>query len=541
MARIDRDPLALLRPSSTHERAGDRARERLQAWLKQAPRQARQLLAMGSRCRSWLTREDLATLLRDEPALDAEAVVDFCVRQQFMLRRVRVVHQDAWSEFRVPSHVGAVLALNNESVPTETALARIAHWLSNPPRVGQGGRTAVCGLAWFEDRIEDMDELINEWQLHGRAAEIARLCVANVGFWRESRHADRVLVWLEGLGEHMDQVPDEAAKPLLVERARLRAMLGRFQGAFRDAGQAVARMGGGDDAALRLEAMKLIDRFGSGSRASDARRAVGLQDQGLEKGESLMQDARGAFGNGELARALQLCGEAIGVFNYFGLTRSLLAANALRGQVAFAMGDTALALQCAANSERAAAAIGDMAEVTSCELLRVAVMLSETQHGQAIERVSALMPRSEALHDPALQLKGMLLLAWAHFDMGAIAVARALCNELLDKVRPTVASVDRMSVELLAALLDVRQVAKSSAVLHASAALDLMARHPAGWDPQGVLASTADLCAHLGRRDLAAAAIARLERFGSRPDHRLRPAIRRHLQAVRALLGGEAG
>ena len=535
VSRLERDPVVLLRDPLRPvdvARSASPAGEALVRWVESASADLKRLLALAGRCRSWLSRDDLAALWDGEPAA-VHGLVEQAVRQQLFLRRVRQAHDGAWSEFRVPRYAVAAQVIAGDDLPPHTVQARIAAWLTLGASPSDTTLAAVTRAAtWFDDHIDDFEALVREWQIGGRHADLASLCAAQRHAWGGSRHAPRVLDWLTSLGEHMEQVPDACAAQLFVERARLRAQLGQLHGAFEDAGRAVSRLGTSGDQALRSAAISLIDRYGA-SQAGSAR-APSVNAKGIEAGESLLRVAQATLRQGELAKALQSCAEAVGVFNHFGLTRGLLKSQQMRAKIAFALGDTSLAQQCILHVERSARALSDQSEAAKAELLRAAVLMSDMQFQRAIETTSLLMARPEVTRHPALATRGLLLLGWANYAMGAWPVARAFATELREQAKLSANMGTRVSVETLSALLDARQGSRAIAVRRVGELLDIPSRDRHLPDLQGDCVNAADLLLHLGRPDLATRALERLAEFSRRPQHRLRLWVAQRAHDLRA-------
>lgn len=397
LARLSRDPTALLCTSTAsadaqasnsggsaidHPQAAcpNRHDDALQRWLRQAPVALLQLLLVAAPCRSWLSRDDLLRLGEGIGLTSVVSLVDHGVRYHYLQRRVREGHETTWSEFRVPRYVAAALSLIDTVHASPQTQAALANWLSQGPQPAAGETTASTTqiLRWLDDHIEDMEHLVERWLELGRRQDVARLCLAHAGSWVRSTHAHRVLDWLSGLGEQVEGLPESLAARLLVERAQLRAHLGQLNGAFEDASRALARLTHQPDGALRQQAMRLVERYGTAGTTT-SRWRQGLDLRGIEAGESLLHVALLTARSGALSKALQLSNEAVGVFTYFGLTRGLLKAHLHRSMIAYAMGNTDIASQCALQAERTARVIGDEVQALRAELLRARVLLTTLQ------------------------------------------------------------------------------------------------------------------------------------------------------------------
>jgi tetratricopeptide (TPR) repeat protein len=530
LARLDRDAATLVRE------AGDGG-ERLVRWLQAAPADARALLALIGRCRSWVTREDIVTLMHPQDEGAVAAAVDYCVRQHYLLRRVRQTHQGAWSEFRVPRFVQATLAACQQTLPMAEALAHVSRWLAAGPQPPDGD--SVQAAAWFDDRIDDFDAVVHEWQTLARHEDVAALLLPHAAAWPQSAQGERVLGWLAGLGERLEPVGNAAAARLHLERARLRAQFGQLHGAFEDAGHALARLEQAPDASLRQEALKLMERYGSGEAAGRFPRA--LDERGIEAGESLLRVAQLSLRHGAMPKALQLAGEAAGVFNYFGLTRGLLKAHQLRAKIAFGMGDLVTAQQCVVHAERTARALGDGDEDAHAQIVRCHLLMAEMQMARAVELASAVMAKPDCAGKPRLLARGLLAMGWAQYAMGALPVAKAMCNELAAVTRESNSASLHLQTEVLATLIDARQGRPEAARRRVSVVLDLQTHQAMEFDSQGDWINLAELMFHLGRLDLAAAGLDALAVFARRPEHRLRPWVEDRMQHLRAHVPERSG
>ncbi len=557
LARLARDPATLLRSPGAHTdpvvagsdpaltchdaalSSGDT--EALQRWLRQAPVNLLQLLLVAAPCRSWLSRDDLLCLGEGIGLTSVEGLVDLGVRFHYLQRRVRDGHETTWSEFRVPRYVAAALSLIDDAQAGPQTQVALAHWLSQGLRSSMGETTAGIAQAvrWLDDHIEDMDYLVERWLELGRQEDVARLCLSHASSWVRSAHAQRVLGWLSGLGEQAEGLPDALAARLLVERAQLHAHLGQLHAAFEDASRALARLTQQPDVALRQQAMRLLERYGTAG-ATTKRWRQGLDLRGIEAGESLLHVALITARSGALPKALQLCSEAVGVFTYFGLTRGLLKAHQHRSMIAYAMGNTDVAWQCALQAERTSRVIGDEVEALRAELLRARVLLTNLQVGQAIELASKVMADPKVNDHPPLLGRGLLLLGWAQYALGAYPIVRALCKELRDLVDREALNDLVDQVEMLGALVDARQGRQAAAMRRLFRVLEPQPRGGPIHDRQADLVNAADLVLQLGRPDLAAKLLETLRAFGSQPDHALRPWVAERMKGLQRQMQDDA-
>jgi DNA-binding SARP family transcriptional activator/tetratricopeptide (TPR) repeat protein len=552
VARLSRDPAAALLCTSTisadaqlsdsggaaiarnQATSPNRQDDALQRWLQQAPVALRQLLLVAAPCRSWLSRDDLLCLGEGIGLTSVDSLVDHGVRYHYLQRRVREGHETTWSEFRVPRYVAAALSLIDTVQPSPQSQTALANWLSQGPQPAAGETTASTTqiLRWLDDHIEDMEYLVERWLELGRRQDVARLCLAHAGSWVRSTHAHRVLDWLSGLGEQVEGLPESLAARLLVERAQLRAHLGQLNGAFEDASRALARLTQQPDGALRQQAIRLLERYGTAGTTT-SRWRQGLDLRGIEAGESLLHVALLTARGGALSKALRLSSEAVGIFTYFGLTRGLLKAHLHRSMIAYAMGNTDMASQCALQAERTALVIGDEVQALRAELLRARVLLTTLQVSEAIELASKVMARPEVSDHPPLLGLGLLLLGWAQYALAAYPIARALCRELRELVDREAMTELVEQVEMLSALVDARQGRPAAAIRRLFRAVDQRPRDRPINDRQADLINAADLAVQIGRPDLATPVLDALQAFGKQPDHTLRPWVSERVQGLR--------
>ena len=548
LARLQRDPCFLMR-SGQDEKESPAARltHSVNAWLEDASPAIRRMLALLSRCQTWLTRDDIVCLLGD-PAPDADIngvdlLIEHCVRHQFLLRRTRADEPTPWSEFRVPRIASASLRLRPDLLDPAWCQRRLEHWLmrghlsapSPAPASTLDGHDAERGSAaaarWFDHHIDDIDGAAIGWLESGRVDALAALCATHASNWSLANHGERVLVWLIGLGETVPNIEPALAARLLVERARVRVHFGQLQPACADASRALSRVASEPDFDLRQQAVQLIQRYGA--EPSQAPRLQGvLCARGVEAGESLLRVAQLAVRHGELAEALAMCGQSVEVFTYFGLTHGLIKAHQYRAKIAFAFGNTDLALRCLAEVERAAMRIDDWREAARAGLMHANVLLSKMQFSQAIDLASNLIARPACAADAALVARGMGVVAWAHYGQGAYPLARALCNELRDKAGETTGTSQKVNAAILSALVEARSRRPEAALRNASEALKMRLHDVPVSDAQSDLVNIAELALHLDRHDLAIPVVKSLLAFSERPDHRLRDWVSERIRSI---------
>ncbi len=534
LAKLDRDPSALICANKTE---GEPQRNSLVRWLKAAPLESQRLLSIASQCRSWLTRLDLAMLMEVSDPHDIDWLIEHCANNHYLQRRIRQTHHESWSEFRVPKYCHAALLFCDGAVGLTEAHEHIERWL----RASAMHALAIASNAthgdtkWFDEHIEDVHCALTRLHTTGRIRGIASLCGAYANCISSSEHSGRALEWLTLLGERMDEVDDYLASRLLLKRARLRARFGQMHDAFNDASHAFARAKSPENSEARQEAIRLIERYGKPRQDANTWPHV-LNERGVDAGESLLRIARLAEMHGEPQRALQLCGEAVVVLNYFGLVRGVLKAHQYRARIAHRMGDTDLALQCITQFERTARSMGELQEVACADLMRANVLLAETQFGKAIELIAAVLARPETASSPALVSRGLLSLGWAHFATGAYPVLRAMSQGLIEQAHMAGDTSARKTAELLSVLVLARQGQQHIALERVGSVLDLVARGTPLCDTQGDLINAIDLVIHLGEPALAHPLIRTLQAFGSRPDHRLRPWVQERLSGLQKML-----
>jgi DNA-binding SARP family transcriptional activator len=566
LARLDRDPCALMRVPTQDADASLTPAARLSgavsAWLRHTTADSRRMLFLLSRCQSWLTREDIACLMGRSPwpasalaqspidpqaeqddagrALNVDALIEHCVRHQFLLRRAHPVAHAPWSEFRVPRVVSAALRLCHAAQHTEPLLhsveatsgslsfsawadQRIAGWLRLghlAARSEPGGPTASASR-WFDDHVEDIDRSALGHLEAGQLSELVTLCLAHAPHWSLSRHATRLRLWLLGLGESMADLPAADAASLLVARARLRIHLGELHLACDDASRALARVVGDQNPELRHQAVQLLQRYGVHKPAL-AHQPKAQSTRGVEAGESLLRVAQLAVRHGQLVQAQGVCGQAVEVFSYFGLSHGLIKAHHYRAKIAFGMGNTELALRSLVDVERVATQAQDLREAARASLMQANVLASQMRFSQAIELASQLVAKPEFSADTALLARGTSVVAWAQYGQGAYPLARALCQGLREQAREARGAALCIDTEILSALIEARSQRPAAALRSACAALDLLIQSQPLTDTQSDLVNVAELAHCLDRSELVWPLLQSLNNFGAQPDHRLR-------------------
>jgi DNA-binding SARP family transcriptional activator len=561
LARLERDPCALMRVPSHDADAAMTAAARLSAavsaWLLHTTADSRRMLSLLSRCQSWLTREDIACLMgRDAgpfvalagplapPAqaletgrvLNVDALIEHCLRHQFLLRRARPLTSAPWSEFRVPRVVSAALRLCRTHTAADVtpgsasgaagpqwAEQRLAGWLSlgHLAASPEAGGAPASASRWFDDHIEDIDAAALSHLEAGRLQALGGLCLAHAPHWSLGRHSARVRVWLRGLGETLAELPAADAASLLVARARLRVHLGELHLACDDASRALARVVGDQNADVRRQAMQLIQRYGI-NQATAAQQPRAQSTRGVEAGESLLRVAQLAVRHGQLLQAHTVCGQALEVFSYFGLSHGLIKAHHYRAKIAFGMGHTEGALRSLADVQRVATQSNDLREAARASLMQANVLASQMQFSQAIDLASKLIAKPEFAADPALLARGTSVVAWAQYGQGAYPLARALCQGLRDQASAAQGATLRIETEMLSALIEAQCQRPEAALRSACAALELLIQSQPLSDTQSDLINVAELAHCLHRSELAQPLLQSLAVFAAQPDHRLR-------------------
>ena len=547
LTRLQRDPCFLMR-SGQDEKASPAAKlaASVDAWLEDASPAVRRVLALLGRCQTWLSRDDIVCLLGDADTNCVDLLIERCVRHQFLLRRTHDDGPAPRSEFRVPRIASASLRLHPPLLDPEWCQTRLESWsmrghLAAPvsasgshARAHEADRDSVAGTAaarWFDHHVDDIDAVALGWLEAGRLDALASLCAVHAANWSLAKHGERVLAWLVGLGETIPGADPAAAARLLLARARVRVHFGHLQPACADASRALTHIATEPDLEVHEQAVQLIQRYGV-ERTQGSSVPGALCARGVEAGESLLRVAQLAVRHGELAEALSMCGQSVEVFTYFGLTHGLIKAHQFRAKIAFAFGNTDLALRCLAEVERAAMRVDDRREVVRAGLMHADVLLSKMQFSQAIDLASSLIARPACAADPALVARGIGVVAWAHYGQGAYPLAQALCNELRDKAGETLGTSQKMNAAILSALVEARARRPETALRHASEALRLRLHDAPVSDAQSDLVNTAELALYLGRRDLAVPVANSLIAFAKRPDHRLRDWVGERIRSI---------
>ncbi len=545
LARLQRDPCFLMR--SGHDESdslGARLVASVDAWLEDASPAVRRVLALLGRCQTWLTRDDIVCLLGDADPNGVDLLIERCVRHQFLLRRTQDDEPAPWSEFRVPRIASASLRLHAPSLDPDWCQTRLENWLlrghltAQSAASGSDARTleterggSVAAARWFDRHLDDIDGVAVGWLESGRLDALATLCAAHTQNWSLAKHGERVLAWLVGLGENIPRADPTVAARLLVERARVRVHFGQLQPACADASRALTHIGSEPDLEVQEQAVQLIQRYGA--ETSPVSRVQGAMcARGVEAGASLLRVAQLAVRHGELVEALSMCGQSIDVFTYFGLTHGLIKAHHFRAKIAFAFGNTDLALSCLAEVERVALRVDDRREVVRAGLMHADVLLSKMQFSKAIDLASSLIAQPACADDPALVARGIGVVAWAHYGQGAYPLAHALCNELRDKVGEITGTSQKMNAAILSALVEARARRPEAALRHTSSALRLRLHDAPVSDAQSDLVNTAELALYLGRRDLAVPVANSLLAFSKRPDHQLREWVGERVRSI---------
>jgi DNA-binding SARP family transcriptional activator/tetratricopeptide (TPR) repeat protein len=538
-SRLQRDPCALMRPGPGEEPNSSEVRlsQSVTTWLEHATAQAGHMLSLLSRCRSWLTRDDIACLLGDAQPGAADALIEHCVRHQFLLRRTRDLASMPWSEFRVPLIASAALRLREDLCDTQWCTARMEAWLRCGHELAHadpGGRETAAAR-WFDHHIEDIDAIAISWLEQGRLNDLAALCALHAAHWSRVHHAPRLLGWLVGLGETMDRIDAALAPKLLVERARLRVQLSQLPLACDDASRAMARLVSQPNDALREQAVELIQRYGVTKPQATLQAASELSSRGVEAGESLLRVAQLAVRHGQLVQGLSVCNQSVEVFSYFGLRHGLIKAHHYRAKIAYALGNTELALRCLAEVQRVVAHTDDFREAALASLMHANVLLSQMQFSQAIDLASCVIANPEYAADPAIVARGMGVVAWAHYGQGAYPLAQALSAELRERAAQSGRLSLQVNAELLTALVNARRQRPAAAVRSVCFTLDMLAHGKPLSDLQSDLVNVADLAVNLGRRDLALPMARSLQNFSALPDHRLRQWVQERIKALGCL------
>ena len=529
-AHIQRDVSAILRLEPRCIGGEPPAAQRLLRWLEGANPKIRRLLGVVAQMRSWLNRDDLACLLEELDESELLPLIDDCARRHFLLRRVRRGDQSTWSEFRVPRYVVAALAFADAHAVADADALRLEHlqrverlFLRKRWPLGQAraeGDDPAQRLAWFDERFADFETLVTRLlgQLNFQA--VARLCLEQASGLRRPRHSFKARQWLEALGEHMDGLDLALASPLLVERAELRSQTGNLSGAFEDASRALTLAGQRSNPLVEARARKVVERYGNAGERQ--RWPQSMSQRGLEAGESLLRVAQLAARHGALAKAMQLAGQAEGVFGYFGLRRSLLKVYQCEAKLAYRMGQDEAATRYVGMARSIAVDKNDRHEVARCDLMLADVLVSQQDFRGALDlgaRVLADFPENSP---PLLLQRGLIVSGWGYYGLGAVPVARALARELDEQSAGSADPATAFEIGLLSSLLHARQGCEGLARQRLRTVHDLIGRESVFSDTQSELINVAELALLQRRDDVASLVLRELRRFEGVSGHRLR-------------------
>lgn len=540
LARIDRDPATVLRGMRESRGARPDFADSVSAWLAEAPAPVQQALRVLRCTSSWLSRADLRTLVSDKDdgaAADTdklEALLECGVRHHYLLRRMRNRPDQAGtiSEFRVPRIVRGALALQagrDSAQADEEAARRVDSWIeAGPPLSKRADDTgAVGGDGWFDERIDDAENVIRRWQAAGQDQRLLAFCLRHASQWAISRQPLRIVEWLDAALEQLPaDAPDDRGR-LLIARSRLRLRAGDPQRAFDDARQALAQSLVMPGSPLRLEALALMER--QGSRAGGVRSALPWCGKGIEAAESLLRVAQLGVRQGRLAQALAVCDQCAELFAHFRVERGLSRTHLYRAKIAFAMGNIVLARHCAGEALR----LSGGSDAARAELMQGEIDLHELHFGQALERSARVMTQADHASAPALVARAMQVAAWAHYGQGALPLARGLAGALREHAGLAGRTGLIVDAEILSALVDARLGHSDQAICRVAGAVDLLGseRAPVS-DIQSDLINAAELAIELRRPELAGRMLQMLQSFGDLPEHRLRPWVEARLEAV---------
>lgn len=525
--RLQRDDCALLRDAQRGADSADTLERRLTqavgTWVGHAPPQARQMLTLLSRCRSWLTREDIGCLMGDTDGHSTQTLVEHCVRHHFLLRRTHAAAHATRSEFRVPRIVTAALRLFFEAADPAWADERLRFWLQCGHDFVQteADNKAAAMAAWFDQHLCDLDAAADSWIESGQLTEVATLCRAHAAHGSLPRHTTSLHRWLEALGESMSDLPPQLAVELLVVRARMRAHWGELGPSCDDASRALTRLTAPSHDKLREEALQLLQRYGV-PEPTQTQRPNTMCRRGVDAGESLMRISQLAVRHGQLVEAQTLCGQAVDVFSYFGLGHALSKAHRFHAKIAFALGNPVQALRSLGEAQRVAQNHDDSGEALRSGFMKADLLVSQMKFTQAIELASQLIAQPDCAHNPLLAAHATLVVAWAHYGQGAYPLAHALCQDLRQQATEARGLSLQINVEILSALTEVRCQRPALALRSASAVLELLTHHQPLPDEQNNLVNAAELAVCLNRADLAAPMFGALHDFSQRPHHQLR-------------------
>jgi DNA-binding SARP family transcriptional activator/tetratricopeptide (TPR) repeat protein len=538
--RLQRDESALLRCADASADGADTLEQRLAkavgAWVGHASPRERQMLALLSRCGSWLTREDIECLMGDTDGHSTQALVEHCVRHHFLLRRTHAAARAPRSEFRVPRIVTAALRLFFESADPAWADERLGFWLQCghdfvPAEVDN---RAAAVAAWFDEHLCDLEAAAEHWIESGRLTELAELCKAHASHWSLPRHSTTVHRWLEALGESMSDLAPQLAVELLIIRARMRAHWGELGPSCDDASRALTRLAAPAHDSLREEALQLIQRYSVPER-TQAQHPNTMCRRGVDAGESLLRVSQLAVRHGQLVEAQTLCAQAVEVFRYFGLGHALAKAHRFHAKIAFALGHTEQAQRSLHRAQQVAQTHHDAGEALRSGFMKADLLVSQMQFTQAIELASRLIAQPECAQHPSLTAHATLVVAWAHYGQGAYPLAHALCHELRQQAGETRGMALQINAEILGALIEARCQRPVLALRGASTVLELLTRHQPLPDEQSNLVNAAELAVCLNRADLAAPMLGALNDFSQRPHHRLRAWTSARISALQSV------
>jgi DNA-binding SARP family transcriptional activator len=538
-ARLQRDASTLLRqPDSDLNEDSTAFVAAIREWMEPVTPTIRRALALLSCFRTWLTREDIANLVGAE-STDDESVttlIDVCIRSEFVIGRTRVDVPTPWSEFRVPRLVRSALALNFDPALAAWCRASRERWAlaGAPEQSAEAGRLDVAGAPerWFDDHLDDLDEVAAHWVETGHMVDLATLCLRHAPYWLATQHALRVLVWLEGLGESMEGLEPPMASRLLIERARVRAKVGQFSLACEDAGRALRLVGQSNDQSLRDSAVELIELYGTARNQVEPRPSRALSTRGIEAGHSLLRVAQLAVRHGHFSRGESICAEARRVFEYFYHGHGLTKTHLFQAKIAYATGDTEGVYRALHEMELIAERTSDLQSLIRVGLFKANLHLSEMRFAPGIELVSRMMADTACGSDTTLLAIGVSTVAWAHYGQGAYPLALALSSEMRNLATLSGRPGLQVDSEILAALAFARRGANGEALRHVCIALELLAHSRPMSDVQNDTINAAELASLLGRSDLAAPMLHSLDEFGQDPKHRLRFWVHHRSQAL---------
>ncbi len=535
-SRLQQDPAAVLLAVPADQTSTEYSlAAAVQQWIARASDDAKRLLRLLSGIRTWVTRRDIRVLLGDGSSLLTESLVDECVRQQFLLRRARLVGSATRSEFRVPKIVTAALHLQHRQVDVPEWPEPVRCWIfqGNSSFWKDNESVAHSASDWFEDHFDDIDALATSLLETHKIKELAELCLVHVHHWPVTRYCHGILAWLVGLGELATEVQPEIAAKLMVERAKLRVHLGQFHLACDDASRALERSAINPDDEVRRQAVRIIERYGAVTSPSCG--SGGLSGRGVEAGENLLRIAQLAIRHGEFTQALTICNRSAEVFNYFGLMHGLLKAHHYRAKIAFALGNTEQALRHLADVERVANHVGDDRQILRAQMMRADVLLSQMRFHEAADVASKLVASLPHGKDVDMVARAVSVIAWSYYGQGAFPVARALCVDAREQARLYGGCSLQVNVEMLSALIEARLDQPTKARRSISAALDLLHRRQPLTEPQSDIVNAAELAVYLHRCELAAPMVCLLDDFATKPNQRLRIWVSDRLRSLRAV------